>query len=106
MRRLSGGERQSVAIARAVHFQARVLILDEPTAALGPEESRSVRDQVRRLREGGLAILLVSHDLRDVFELADRIVVMKGGRVIGARARAELTPDTLLAMIISGEGRT
>ncbi len=105
VRALSGGERQSVAIARAVHFEARVLILDEPTAALGPEESSIVVDQIRRLRDDGLGVLLVSHDLRDVFALADRIIVMKGGRVIGVRARAAMTPDTLLAMIISGEDR-
>jgi D-xylose transport system ATP-binding protein len=100
--RLSGGERQSIAIGRAIHFDARVLILDEPTAALGPEETRQVGDLVRRLRDSGLGIVLVSHDIHDVFALSDRVVVMKGGRVIATRATSEVTPDALLELIIAG----
>ena len=101
--RLSGGERQSIALARAVHFRARVLVLDEPTASLGPEETRAASDQIRALRDSGLAIVLVSHDIHDVFELSDRVVVMKSGRVVAAKPAAELTRDTLLALIITGE---
>lgn len=101
---LSGGERQSVAIARAVHFDARVLIMDEPTAALGPAETQNVATQVRALRDAGLGIVLVSHDLHDVFALSDRVVVMANGRVLATHATADLTPDALLALIVGGTG--
>ena len=100
--RLSGGERQSIAIGRAIHFDAKLLILDEPTAALGPEETRQVGDLVKRLRDSGLGIVLVSHDLHDVFALSDRVVVMKSGRVIASRATSEITRETLLELIIAG----
>lgn len=100
--RLSGGERQSIAIGRAIRFDAKVLILDEPTAALGPEETRQVGDLVRRLRDDGLGIVLVSHDLHDVFALSDRILVMKAGRVIASRRTDEITREGLLELIIAG----
>lgn len=103
--RLSGGERQSIALARAIHFEARLLILDEPTAALGPQETRQVGDLVRRLRDAGLGIVLVSHDLHDVFALSDRLVVMKSGRVIATRRAGEISRDALLELIIAGEPR-
>lgn len=100
--RLSGGERQTIAIARAIHTQARLLILDEPTAALGPAETRQVHALVRRLREEGLAIVLVSHDLHDVFALADRVVVMKSGRAIADRFTAQTGPEEVLELILAG----
>lgn len=103
VRLLSGGERQCVALARAVHFQARVLIMDEPTAALGPEETRKVGELIHRLSTEGLGIFLVSHDLHDVFELATRVAVMKSGRLVGTRPTSELTRDRVLRMIIAGE---
>jgi len=103
VRQLSGGERQCVALARAVHFQARVLIMDEPTAALGPEETRKVGELIRRLAADGLGILLVSHDLQDVFELATRVAVMKNGRLVGTLPTSELDRDQVLRMIIGGE---
>jgi D-xylose transport system ATP-binding protein len=99
---LSGGERQLVAIARAVQFRARVLILDEPTAALGPAEARAVRDLVRRLRDEGLALLVVSHDLHDVFELADRVAVMQRGRVVAERETRGTTREEVLALVVGG----
>ena len=99
---LSGGERQTVAIARAIHFQARLLILDEPTAALGPAETRQVHDLVRRLRAEGLAIVLVSHDLHDVFALSDRVVVMKNGRAIADRSTSEIRQEEVLQLILAG----
>ncbi len=102
VRQLSGGERQQVALARAIHFQARVLILDEPTAALGPEETAQVGEIVRRLRDQGLAIVLVSHDLHDVFALSDRVVVMRAGRVVASRRCADTRPEELLQLIIAG----
>ena len=84
---LSGGQRQAVAIARALHFDARVLIMDEPTAALGPEETRKVGVLVRELARQGICILLISHDIHDVFDLAGRVTVMKNGRVVGTARR-------------------
>ncbi len=82
MKSLSGGQRQSVAIARAVHFNARILIMDEPTAALGPAETAQVRDLVRQLKAEGIGIFLISHDIHDVYDLSDRISVMYHGRVV------------------------
>jgi D-xylose transport system ATP-binding protein len=100
---LSGGQRQSVAIARAVHFNAKILIMDEPTAALGPAETAQVRDLIRQLKGEGLSIFLVSHDIHDVFDLADRISVMYHGRVVGTVNKADVTTDEVLAMIILGK---
>jgi len=99
---LSGGQRQSVAIARAVHFNARILIMDEPTAALGPAETRQVGDLVKQLKREGIGIFLISHDIHDVFDLADRVAVMKNGRLIGTALTSEVTKDEVLGMIISG----
>ena len=84
---LSGGQRQSVAIARAILFNARILIMDEPTAALGPQETAQVGELVKQLKADGIGIFLISHDIHDVFDLADRICVMKNGRVVGTGAR-------------------
>jgi D-xylose transport system ATP-binding protein len=100
---LSGGQRQSVAIARAILFNARILIMDEPTAALGPQETAQVADLIRQLKADGLGIFLVSHDIHDVFELADRICVMKNGAVVGTARTADVTQDEVLGMIILGK---
>ena len=100
---LSGGQRQAVAIARAVHFNARILIMDEPTAALGPAETAQVRDLIRQLRSEGLGIFLVSHDIHDVFDLSDRISVMYHGKIVGTVNKTEVTTDDVLAMIILGK---
>lgn len=102
--RLSGGQRQAVAIARAVEFHARVLILDEPTAALGPNETRAVGELVRRLRDEGVGVFLVSHDLHDVFALSDRIAVMRGGRLDALVTSADTDPDALLELLVAGGG--
>ena len=72
---LSGGQRQSVAIARAIYFNARILIMDEPTAALGPQETAQVGELVKQLKSEGIGIFLISHDIHDVFDLADRVSV-------------------------------
>jgi D-xylose transport system ATP-binding protein len=82
VRSLSGGQRQVVAISRALHFNARALIMDEPCAALGPEETRMVHDLIRKLKAGGVAIFLISHDMPDVFGLSDRLSVMKNGKTV------------------------
>ena len=100
---LSGGQRQAVAIARAVHFNARVMIMDEPTAALGPAETAQVRDLIRQLKNEGLGIFLISHDIHDVFDLSDRISVMYHGRLVGTVRREDVTTDDVLAMIILGK---
>jgi D-xylose transport system ATP-binding protein len=99
---LSGGQRQAVAIARAIHFNARVLIMDEPTAALGPEETRKVGALIRELSSQGIGIILISHDIHDVFDLAHRLVVMKNGRLVGSVRPVEVSHDEVLAMIIAG----
>ena len=100
---LSGGQRQSVAIARAVHFDAKILIMDEPTAALGPAETAEVRDLVTQLKSEGIGIFLISHDIHDVFDLADRISVMLQGELVGTVNKDEVTKDEVLAMIIIGK---
>jgi D-xylose transport system ATP-binding protein len=100
---LSGGQRQSIAIARAVHFNAKILIMDEPTAALGPAETAQVRDLITQLKAEGIGIFLISHDIHDVFDLADRISVMLQGKLVGTVNKADVTKDEVLAMIIMGK---
>ena len=100
---LSGGQRQSVAIARAIHFNARILIMDEPTAALGPQETKQVGDLIKQLKADGIGIFLISHDIHDVFDLADRVTVMKNGRVVGTGPTTAMTKDEVLGMIILGK---
>mgnify|MGYP003353592208 FL=1 len=100
---LSGGQRQSVAIARAVHFNAKILIMDEPTAALGPAETAQVRDLITQLKSEGIGIFLISHDIHDVFDLADRISVMAQGRLVDTVDKRAVTKDDVLSMIIMGK---
>ncbi len=100
---LSGGQRQSVAIARAIHFNAKILIMDEPTAALGPQETAQVADLIKQLKAEGIGIFLISHDLHDVFDLADRVSVMKNGRLVGSARTTDVTKDEVLGMIILGK---
>jgi D-xylose transport system ATP-binding protein len=100
---LSGGERQSVAIARAILFDTRILIMDEPTAALGPQETAQVGKLVKQLKSDGIGIFLISHDIHDVFDLADRICVMKNGRLVGTARVEHVTKEEVLGMIILGK---
>ncbi len=100
---LSGGQRQSIAIGRAIHFNARILIMDEPTAALGPAETAQVRNVIRQLKSEGIGIFLISHDIHDVYDLADRISVMFHGRLVGTVDKGDVTTDDVLAMIIMGK---
>jgi len=100
---LSGGQRQSVAIARAVYFDARILIMDEPTAALGPQETEMVAELIRQLKSEGIGIFLISHDIHDVMGLADRATVMKNGKLVGTVDIERVTDEDLLAMIILGK---
>jgi D-xylose transport system ATP-binding protein len=99
---LSGGQRQSVAVARAVMWNSKVVILDEPTAALGVAQTRQVLDLVKRLREQGLAVVLISHNLVDVFEVADRITVLRLGRRVGVYERARTTEQEIVQAITFG----
>ncbi len=103
VRSLSGGQRQAVAIARAVYFNAKILIMDEPTAALGPAETAQVRNLIRQLKGEGIGIFLISHDIHDVFDLSDRISVMYHGRIVGTVNKGDVTPDDVLGMIILGK---
>ena len=103
VRTLSGGQRQAVAIARAVYFNARILIMDEPTAALGPAETAQVRNLIRQLKEEGIGIFLISHDIHDVFDLSDRISVMYHGRIVDTVDKTSVTPDEIVSMIILGK---
>ncbi|MGX9353308.1 ATP-binding cassette domain-containing protein [Shimia sp. W99] len=100
---LSGGQRQSVAIARAVYFNARILIMDEPTAALGPHETQMVSELIQQLKSEGIGIFLISHDIHDVMELCDRASVMKNGQLVGTVKVDDVTDDDLLSMIILGK---
>jgi D-xylose transport system ATP-binding protein len=102
VRTLSGGQRQCVGIARAVYFNARVIILDEPTAALGVEETRKVLELVKEMREQGHTIVMISHNLAHVFDLCDRISVMKTGSVVGSRHISETTREEILRLIVLG----
>ncbi|HEX2470231.1 MAG TPA: ATP-binding cassette domain-containing protein [Candidatus Limnocylindrales bacterium] len=103
VRSLSGGQRQAVAIARAVYFNARVLIMDEPTAALGPAETAQVRDLVRQLKDEGIGIFLISHDIHDVYELSDRVSIMYQGRIVDTVDKNDVTTDEIVSMIILGK---
>lgn len=103
VRRLSGGQRQVVAISRAIYFNAKILIMDEPCAALGPEETAMVAGLVQQLKAEGVGIFLISHDLHDVFALSDRLAVMKNGRIVGSYKTADVTEDEVLGMIIGGK---
>ncbi|GAA3874128.1 ATP-binding cassette domain-containing protein [Celeribacter arenosi] len=100
---LSGGQRQSVAIARAVYFNAKILIMDEPTAALGPQETEMVAELVQELKNQGLGIFLIEHDIHNVMKLCDRAMVMKNGARVGTVDVDKVTDDDILGMIIMGK---
>ena len=100
---LSGGQRQSVAIARAVYFDAKILIMDEPTAALGPQESEMVSELIQQLKKQGLGIFLIEHDIHNVMKLCDRASVMKNGLLVGTERVGDVTEDDILSMIILGK---
>ena len=99
---LSGGQRQSVAVARAVMWNSRLVILDEPTAALGVAQTEQVLALVNRLAEQGLAVVLISHNLHDIFETATRIAVLRLGRNVGVYERATTTQQEVVHAITAG----
>jgi ABC-type sugar transport system ATPase subunit len=99
---LSGGQRQSVAIAKAVLWNSKLVIMDEPTAALGVAQTAMVLSLIRRLADRGLAVMFVSHNMTDVFEVADRIVVLRLGRVVAERPAAEMDPRIAVDLMTTG----
>jgi D-xylose transport system ATP-binding protein len=101
---MSGGQRQSIAIARCVFFNARVIILDEPTAALGVEETRKVYLLIQEMKTQGRAVLIISHNMNHVFENCDRITILKTGTLVGSREVKNTTQEEIVRMIVSGSG--
>jgi ABC-type sugar transport system ATPase subunit len=99
---LSGGQRQSVAIAKAVLWNSKLVIMDEPTAALGVAQTRNVLDLIRRLADQGLAVMMVSHNMNDVFEVADRVAVLYLGRMVAVRPISELDIQVVVDLMTSG----
>jgi ABC-type sugar transport system ATPase subunit len=104
VRSMSGGQRQGVAIARALAGGSDLLLLDEPTAALGVRETRQVEDLILRLRDHGSAVLLVSHDLEQILKVCDDIVVFRRGHQVGLHPRHQLTKADVVSLIVGGEG--
>lgn len=101
--RLSGGQRQSIAVAKSILRNASIVLLDEPTAALGVAQTRQVLHLIRRLREQGLAVVVISHNLADVFEVVDRVIVLRLGRRVGTFLVKETTPEQVVAAITGAE---
>jgi D-xylose transport system ATP-binding protein len=99
VRRLSGGQRQAVAICRAAGFGSRIVIMDEPTAALGHRETARAEELIASLRDRGLAVVLISHDFAQVQRLAQRVFVMRGGRVTATLGREDISPERLVALV-------
>lgn len=99
---MSGGQRQSVAIARAVAFGRKVVILDEPTAALGVPEQEKVLSLIKDLRVRGFSIILISHNLHQIFDVCDRIHVLRQGKTAGVRKKSETNPDDIVKLITGG----
>jgi D-xylose transport system ATP-binding protein len=100
---LSGGQRQAIAVAKAVMWNSRLVILDEPTAALGVAQTRQVLDLVRRLADKGLSVILISHNMFDVFEVADRITVLRLGQLVGVYNRKEVDQRDIVYAITAGK---
>jgi len=103
VRNLSGGERQALAVGRAAAWGRKIIIMDEPTAALGVEESRKVLDLVSQLEKHGASVIVISHNLRHVFNVATRIVVLRGGRRVGSKLKSETTADEIVKLITGAE---
>ncbi|NQT66806.1 MAG: sugar ABC transporter ATP-binding protein [Actinobacteria bacterium] len=100
---LSGGQRQAVAISRSIYWNAKLLIMDEPTAALGVTEQKKVLDLIRLLRSQGIGIIVISHQLYDVFSVADRLVIMRRGEKVAERNIKETNPDEIVSLIVGAE---
>jgi ABC-type sugar transport system ATPase subunit len=103
IRNLSGGQRQAVAIARTIYWNAKMVIMDEPTAALGVAEQRKVLRLVRTLCDQGVPVIIISHNMQDVFAVADRIVVMRRGKKVGERQAANTEVDEIVSLMVGAE---
>jgi ABC-type sugar transport system ATPase subunit len=103
VQQLSGGQRQMVALTRAVYFKAQVIIMDEPTAALGVAETRKVYDFINKLKRENIAVIVISHNINEVYEIADRFMVLKTGRLVGIKDKKDTNIDDIVSMIISGQ---
>jgi ABC-type sugar transport system ATPase subunit len=103
IRNLSGGQRQAVAIARTIYWNAKMVIMDEPTAALGVAEQRKVLRLVRTLAEQGVPVIIISHNMQDVFAVSDRIIVMRRGRKVGELIAKNTTPDEVVSLMVGAE---
>jgi ABC-type sugar transport system ATPase subunit len=103
IRNLSGGQRQSVAIARTIYWNAKMVIMDEPTAALGVSEQHKVLTLVRTLCDQGVPVIIISHNMQDVFAVADRIVVMRRGKKVGERFSKKTSPDEIVSLMVGAE---
>ena len=103
IRNLSGGQRQAVAIARTIHWNAKLVIMDEPTAALGVAQQHEVLTLVRTLSDQGVPVILISHNMQDVFAVSDRIVVMRRGKKVGEREAKKTTPDEIVSLMVGAE---
>lgn len=101
---LSGGQRQAVAVARAVLWGSKLVILDEPTAAMGVAQTRMTLDLIRRLSSHGIGVVVISHNLSDVFEVCDRITVLRQGRTVGSFKKKDTTPESVVAAITGVDG--
>ena len=99
---LSGGQRQAIAIGRAIYNKANVLVMDEPTAALGIEETRRVGELINQLKKQDVGIFLISHDIHDVFDFCDRIAILKNGEIVETCRSTDITKDDVISMIIKG----
>ncbi|HEX9858573.1 MAG TPA: ATP-binding cassette domain-containing protein, partial [Paracoccaceae bacterium] len=106
IRNMSGGQRQCVAIARAAAFASKLIIMDEPTAALGVQETGQVENIIRGLKERGVPLILISHNLRQVFDLVDRIVVFRRGRIVASLRRDETDGNDIVSYITGVKGST
>ena len=102
VRRLSGGQRQAVAIGRAIFWQAEVLIMDEPTAALGVPEQRKVMQLIRGLKESNVAVIFISHNMGDIFAVSDRIIVLRRSEKVGEEVTGETTSDEVVRLMVGG----
>lgn len=103
IREMSGGQRQAVAIARAVYWNAQLVIMDEPTAALAVPEQRKVIELVHTLRDHNVPVIIISHNLQDIFAAADRVVIMRRGRKVGERMIADTSMDELVSLMVGSE---
>jgi ABC-type sugar transport system ATPase subunit len=102
LRSMSGGQRQAVAIGRAIHWNAKVLIMDEPTAALGVPEQRKVIALIKSLKQSGVGVIFISHNLIDIFAVSDRIVVLRRGKKVGETATQATNSDEVVRWMVGG----